>query len=213
MQRGKFITFEGSEGCGKSTQIARFLELLESREIPFIKTREPGGTIVGEKIRNILQFDPETTDLCDESELLLFAASRAQLVRTVIEPKLAEGTWVVADRFFDSTTVYQGVGRGLDVAAVKQINHFAVGLTRPDLTYLLDLDVEIGHARAVAASGDKEDRMEAQPMAFFEAVRSGYLRLAEDEPDRFAVIDASGDIEAVARSIASVFEQKWGGER
>jgi dTMP kinase len=211
MQRGKFITFEGSEGCGKSTQIARFLKLLESRRIPFVKTREPGGTVVGEKIRELLQYDQDAADLCDESELLLFAASRAQLVRKVIEPTLVEGTWVVADRFLDSTTVYQGVGRGLDVEAVKRVNDFAVGTTRPDLTYLLDLDVAIGHARAVAASAGQEDRMEAQPLAFFEAVRRGYLDLAKEEPERFAIIDASSGVEEVAQSIEQVFEEKWGG--
>lgn len=211
MQRGKFITFEGSEGCGKSTQIARFLGLLESRAIPYVKTREPGGTVVGEKIRELLQFDGEVVDLCSESELLLFAASRAQLVRNVIEPALAEGTWVVADRFLDSTTVYQGFGRGLDVEAVKRINDFAVGATRPDLTFLLDLDVAIGHARAVAASSGREDRMEAQPLAFFEVVRRGYLDLAEEEPERFAVIDASSSVDEVARSIERVFEDRWGG--
>ncbi|MDF1849328.1 MAG: dTMP kinase [Verrucomicrobiales bacterium] len=211
MQRGKFITFEGSEGCGKSTQITRFLNLLESRQIPFIQTREPGGTVVGEKIRQLLQYDPETRDLCDESELLLFAASRAQLVRNVIEPTLLEGTWVIADRFLDSTTVYQGVGRGLDVETVKRINDFAVGETRPDLTFLLDLDVEVGHARAIAASGGREDRMEAQPMAFFQAVRSGYLSLAGEEPDRFAVIDASAEKDEVTASIQSVFQERLGG--
>lgn len=208
MQRGKFITFEGSEGCGKSTQIARFLTLLESRGIPHVQTREPGGTAVGEKIRHLLQFDREMTDLCDESELLLFAASRAQLVRQVIEPTLAEGSWVIADRFFDSTTVYQGVGRGLDVAAVKQINEFAVGKTRPELTFLLDLDVAVGHARAVEASEGRKDRMESQPLAFFEAVRAGYLDLAGEEPERFAVIDASKSVDEVTLSIQEVFDRR-----
>lgn len=210
MQRGKFITFEGSEGCGKSTQIARFLTLLESRGISYVQTREPGGTAVGEKIRHLLQFDPETADLCDESELLLFAASRAQLVRRVIEPTLARGRWVIADRFLDSTTVYQGVGRGLDVAAVKQINGFAVGRTKPDLTFLLDLDVAVGHARAVKASEGNEDRMESQPLAFFETVRTGYLDLAAEEPERFAVIDASHSVDQVTRSIQEIFDRKLG---
>ncbi len=167
---------------------------------------------MGEKIRDLLQYDKEGADLCDESELLLFAASRAQLVRRVIEPTLAEGTWVVADRFLDSTTVYQGVGRGLNVEAVKQVNDFAVGTARPDLTFLLDMDVAIGHARAVAASAGREDRMEAQPLAFFEAVRIGYLDLAREEPERFAIIDASTGVEEVSVAIEQVFEEKWGGE-
>ncbi|MEM7602841.1 MAG: dTMP kinase [Verrucomicrobiota bacterium] len=211
MQRGKFITFEGSEGCGKSTQIKRFVESLESRGLDVIRTREPGGTKVGEKIRTILQFDPEAADLTDESELLLFAASRAQLVRRVIEPALESGSWVVADRFSDSTVVYQGVGRGLSLEAVKAINAFAVGKTLPDLTILLDLDVRIGHARAVAASEGKRDRMEDQPMDFFDLVRQGYLQLAEAEPDRFAVIDASKSLDEVTEQITASFQERLGG--
>ncbi|MEM6916194.1 MAG: dTMP kinase [Verrucomicrobiota bacterium] len=211
MQRGKFITFEGSEGCGKSTQIERFVSSLEERGVEVIRTREPGGTAIGEKIRNLLQFDPEGLELCDESELLLFAASRAQLVRHVIEPALHAGKWVVADRFLDSTAIYQGVGRGLNLDSVKVINRFAVGDTMPNLTFLLDLDVAIGHARAVAASGGKMDRMESQPLAFFEAVRSGYLELARSEPDRFAVIDASRSVDEVTEEIAKSFEERLGG--
>ena len=210
MQRGKFITFEGSEGCGKSTQIARFVSALQDQGLEVIQTREPGGTVVGEKIRDLLQFDPETADLCDESELLLFAASRAQLVRNVIEPALVAGKWVVADRFLDSTAVYQGVGRGLDLTAVKAINGCAVGETIPDLTILLDLDVAVGHSRALAASQGKQDRMESQPLAFFELVRKGYLDLAQAEPDRIAVIDASKSIDEVTATIADEFERRIG---
>ena len=206
MQRGKFISFEGSEGCGKSTQIRRVVDLLRARGHEVLETREPGGTPVGEKIRNLLQFDEDAGDLTDESELLLFAASRAQLVRRVIEPALARGTWVVADRFLDSTTIYQGIGRGLPPEAVKAINGFAVGTTMPDLTLLLDLDVEVGHARAVLASGEVEDRMEALPMEFFEEVRRGYLELARAEPDRIAVIDASKAVEAVGLEIERELE-------
>lgn len=212
MQRGKFITFEGSEGCGKSTQIKRFVSSLESSGHEVIQTREPGGTVVGEKIRELLQYDPDAKDLTDESELLLFAASRAQLVRRVIEPALAAGKWVVADRFLDSTAVYQGVGRGLDLAAVKAINRFAVGATMPDLTLLLDLDVKVGHARAVASSDGKKDRIEDQPLDFFELVRQGYLALAADDTDRIAVIDASATIDEVTSAIESVFASKLGGE-
>lgn len=209
MQRGKFITFEGSEGCGKSTQIHRLVATLRGRGIEVVLTREPGGTIVGEKIRHLLQHDPEAANLTDESELLLFAASRAQLVREVILPALDAGQWVVADRFFDSTTIYQGVGRGLDLAAVRSINQFAVGAAIPDLTLLLDLDAATGHARAVKASGAKEDRMESQPLAFFEAVRDGYLELAATEPDRIAVIDASAGIEEVTEAIARLVESRF----
>jgi dTMP kinase len=209
MQRGKFITFEGSEGCGKSTQIHRLVERLRDRGIEVVLTREPGGTVVGEKIRHLLQYDPEATNLTDESELLLFAASRAQLVREVILPALEAGQWVVADRFFDSTTIYQGVGRGLDLAAVRSINQFAVGAAIPDLTLLLDLDAATGHARAVKASGAKEDRLESQPLAFFEAVRQGYLEQAAAEPDRIAVIDASAGIDEVTDAVARLVENRF----
>lgn len=211
MQRGKFITFEGSEGCGKSTQIRLFVEMLSRQGREVLLTREPGGTVVGEKIRHLLQYDPEVVDLTDESELLLFAASRAQLVREVILPALESGKWVVADRFLDSTTVYQGVGRGLNLASVQRINQFAVGFAMPDLTILLDLDAATGHARAVAASAGEthhEDRIEAQPLAFFESVRQGYLDLAAAEPDRITVIDASAGIEQVSEAIFAEFQRR-----
>jgi len=209
MQRGKFITFEGSEGCGKSTQIRRLVERLQARGLKVVLTREPGGTVIGEKIRHLLQYDPESANLTDESELLLFAASRAQLVRELILPALDAGKWVVADRFFDSTTIYQGVGRGLDLEAVRSINHFAVGAAIPDLTLLLDLDAATGHARAVQASGAKADRMEAQPLAFFESVRQGYLELARAEPDRIAVIDASAGIAQVSTAIDGLVASRF----
>lgn len=211
MQRGKFITFEGSEGCGKSTQIRRLVEVLRERGLEIVLTREPGGTVIGEKIRDLLQYDSEAADLTAESELLLFAASRAQLVRELILPALEAGQWVVADRFLDSTTIYQGVGRGLDLEAVRRINAFAVGPALPDLTILLDLDAATGHARAVRASGAKEDRMEAQPLAFFEAVRHGYLALAEAEPDRIAVIDASSGVAEIAAAITALLESRFPG--
>lgn len=213
MQRGKFVTFEGSEGCGKSTQISRFLGLLEEKGIRFLQTREPGGTHVGEKIRELLQHDDGAAGLSDEGELLLFAASRAQLVREVIRPALAAGRWVVADRFLDSTTVYQGIARGLDIETVRRINDFAVGGTRPDLTVLLDLDARVGHARAVSSSGGEGDRIEAQPISFFEQVRQGYLEIARVEPERFAVIDASRDVDSVFASIERVYRERLEGEK
>lgn len=208
MQRGKFITFEGSEGCGKSTQIRLYVDWLRARGCEVLLTREPGGTAVGEKIRHLLQHDPEVEALCPESELLLFAASRAQLVRERIRPALESGLWVVADRFLDSSTVYQGVARGLDGKTVQRINDFAVGGTRPDLTLLLDLDAATGHARAVAASGEDRDRMEDQPLAFFEAVRQGYLELAAAEPDRIAVIDAAASVDEVFAEVVRLSEER-----
>src|ERR1700677_5392006 len=179
MQRGLFITFEGSEGCGKSTQIQRLSAKLESINIPFIFTREPGGTPIGEKIRHLVQFSKAAEKMTPEAELLLFTASRAQLVREGIEPALASGKTVVADRFLDSTTVYQGVARKIDAAAVKTINDFAVGGCMPDITFVLDLDSDKARQRVLSrpqAEG-AVDRMEQQPPEFYESVRAGYLKL------------------------------------
>lgn len=199
--RGRFISFEGSEGCGKSTQIARLRERLESAGREVLQTREPGGTAAGEVVRDLLQHAPQGEGLVPEAELLLFAASRAQLVRESIAPALGRGAWVLADRFLDSTTVYQGVARGLDLAAVAAINAFAVGRLLPDCTILLDMDIAEGRRRVGARDTGGEDRMEREPDAFFEKVRAGYLELAEREPDRFVVIDASATADAVEREI------------
>lgn len=201
MKRGVFISFEGSEGCGKSTQIARLENRLRDVGIEVLRTREPGGTAAGEHIRELLQHLPEGEALTPEAELLLFAASRAQLVREVIRPALEKGRWVIADRFLDSTTIYQGIGRGLDAGAVAAINAFAVGDHVPDLTFLLDMDAAAGHARAVASRGDRPDRMEDQPLSFFETVRQGYLGLAEKSPERIAVVDAADGIEEIEQRI------------
>ena len=199
LQHGFFITFEGSEGCGKTTQIQRLSERLEKAGQRVLLTREPGGTPLGESIRHLLKFADEGKDMTPEAELLLFAASRAQLVRKVIEPALEAGSWVIADRFMDSTTVYQGVARRLDYEAVRLINEFAVGERRPDLTFVLDVDPAetrrrlLRRPRPVGAP----DRMEQMPPEFYAAVREGYLALARDEPERFRVIHASRNAEAV----------------
>ena len=197
---GFFLSFEGSEGCGKSTQIKLLRERLQRAGREVLLTREPGGTFIGERIRDLLQYTPEAGDMCDETELLLFAGSRAQLVRAELIPALEAGSVVIADRFFDSTTVYQGVARGLDRDAVDAINGFAVGSCRPEMTLLLDLDAEEGRRRAAGREG-VEDRMEQQPAAFYQKVREGYLELAAAEPERISVIDASGTIEAIAEEI------------
>jgi len=198
-----FITFEGSEGCGKSTQIRLLRERLEERGIPFLITREPGGTKLGESIRHLLKFAPEGAGMCAESELLLFAASRAQLVRQIIEPTLEDGRLVIADRFLDSTEVYQGFARGLEAEAVRGVNQLAVGTCRPDLTILLDMDASLAWERARRASRVEgtEDRMEAEATAFYNAVRNGYLELARREPERIVVIDAHQEEETVASEI------------
>lgn len=211
MQRGQFISFEGSEGCGKSTQIRLLAEALERGGREVLLTREPGGTVVGEHIRNLLQHTPEAAAMVPEAELLLFAASRAQLVREVLAPALEQGHWVLADRFLDSTTVYQGLARGLDRRTVEAVNRFAVGVTRPSLTLLLDMDAAEGLARANAASREagQTDRMEGAGLEFFEKVRQGYLELAASEGSRIEVIDASGSIEEVQATIRKVLEQRY----
>ena len=198
--KGIFISFEGSEGCGKSTQILRLAHRLQALGHEVVQLREPGGTRIGETIRHLLKHDANAAAMTPEAELLLFAASRAQLVREVIRPALDRGAVVLSDRFLDSTTVYQGVARCLDAVEVSAINEFAVGGTLPDLTFLLDLDAGEGRRRAAARSQEK-DRMEQEGLEFYEAVRHGYLALAAAHPGRLAIIDASGTIEVVEAQI------------
>lgn len=189
-QSGILISFEGSEGCGKSTQIQLLRSALEARGHQVELMREPGGTAIGESIRHLLQHAPEGSSMAKETELLLFAASRAQLVRERVRPLLAAGTTVLLDRFLDSTTVYQGIARGLDLDCVAAINAFAVGETLPDVTFLLDMDATTAHQR-ITHSGRDLDRIESQPLAFFEKVRAGYLKLAAEQPARICVLDAT----------------------
>ena len=197
-QRGIFITFEGSEGCGKSTQISLLAEWLRGAGREVVLVREPGGTPSGEQIRHLLQHAPEGENLTPEAELLLFAASRAQLVREIIEPALAAGHAVISDRFLDSTTVYQGVARRIPSDATASINAFAVGTCLPDVTFLLDLDPEVAASRI----GNREkDRIEREPASFFQAVREGYLAVAASNRDRIRIIDASREPGAVAEDI------------
>jgi dTMP kinase len=186
---GFLLSFEGSEGCGKSTQIALLAAHLKAQGQTVEVMREPGGTAIGEQIRHLLQHSKEGQTLTPEAELLLFAASRAQLVREKVRPLLEAGVFVILDRFLDSTTVYQGIARGLPLASVQAINAFAVGGTLPDLTILLDLDTETAWSR-IHATGRELDRMENQPRAFFEKVRQGYLQLAQAEPTRIAILNA-----------------------
>lgn len=202
MARGLFITFEGSEGCGKSTQIGLLHEALSAAGQAALLVREPGGTTLGEEVRELLLKHPaDRKPITAECELLLFAASRAQLVREKIAPALAAGTHVIADRFYDSTTVYQGYGRGLDLIAISQLNAFAVGSSHPDLTILLDMEPSEAHARARHRSGGQLDRMESEPMAFYERVRTGYLHLARESKHRITVLDAAKAPEVLAAEI------------
>src|SRR5438067_7590425 len=181
-----FITFEGSEGCGKSTQVQLLATHLKILGVPFLVTREPGGTAIGETIRELLQFAPQSAGMTPETELLLFEASRSQLVREVIKPALERGECVIADRFFDSTTVYQGAARKLDRKVVRQLNAFAVGDCVPDITFLLDVDLTTTRERMKGPR--RPDRMEQQSNEFYEQVRDGYLELAKWQRDRVVVI-------------------------
>lgn len=188
---GLFVSFEGGEGCGKSTQIRLLEEKLTAAGRPVLHVREPGGTAIGEVIRHLLKYHPDNGGMTREAELLLFAASRAQLVREKIQPFLAEGGMVIADRFLDSTTVYQGSGRDLPADLVAAVNNFATGGCRPDVTFLLDLDAAAGLARARSRHAGKHDRMEQAEESFYHTVRQAYLDLAAREPDRFCVLDAA----------------------
>ena len=210
MKRGLFVTFEGSEGCGKSTQIRHLTVWLEKQGKECVTTREPGGTPAGDEIRHLLQHAPQGHGLVPEAELLLFAASRAQLVRELILPALQAGKVVVSDRFHDSTTVYQGVARKLAPTTVASINNFAIDSCLPDITFLLDMDAREAHGR-IQRREQPADRMESEPLAFYEAVREGYLRLAAAEPARFVVLDATLTEEDLARQIRKTLEEKFHG--
>ena len=192
--RACFLTLEGPEGSGKSTQAKRLASALTERGIDVLCTREPGGTPTGDLIRGVLQHETTGEPICAEAELLLFAASRAQLVSRVIEPALARGAWVICDRFIDSTTAYQGYARGFSVDTVQRINQFATAGRLPDLTLLLDISVADGAVRMQTRSeksGQGKDRFEREEIPFHERVRQGYLSLAAQEPNRFRVIDAA----------------------
>jgi len=194
---GCFITFEGTEGCGKSTHIKKLARRLEAEGHTVRTLREPGGTESGESIRQLLKHGPE--ELTAEAELLLMNASRAQLVREVIRPAIAAGEIVLCDRFYDSTTVYQGTGRGLDAAQVQAVIDFAVGDTRPDLTLLLQIPLKTSEERR--ARRPETDRFEQADRTFFERIEAGYTALATAEPDRIRVIKADQPLDTVAAAI------------
>jgi dTMP kinase len=201
--RGRFITFEGGEGCGKSTQARRLKAALEAEGREVLLVREPGGTGLGERIRPILK-EKGGDEPCDRAELLLFLAARAQLVRNAIRPALDAGTWVVSDRFCDSTYAYQGCGRGLPLDFVAAADDFAREGLKPDLTILLDADPAAMQRRLrlrEAAAGVAADRIELAGGGFHERIRNGFLELARREPERFAVIDASAGEDEVWREV------------
>lgn len=207
--QGPFITFEGSEGCGKSTQVQRLAARLEKVQIPFLVTREPGGTPIGETIRELLQFAPQGAGMMPETELLLFEASRSQLVREAIKPALERGLCVIADRFLDSTTVYQGAARKLDRRIVELLNAFAVGDCVPDITFVLDVDVTT--ARSRMKSPRRPDRMEQEPVEFYEEIREAYRQLAKREPKRVVLIDGSQPMDKIDNQIWEILTARFSG--
>ena len=209
-KKSLFITFEGIEGSGKSYQSRKLYKNIKKLKIPVLLTREPGGTALGECIRDLLQHAPEGENMTSEAELLLFAASRAELVRRVIKPEISSGTFVLADRFHDSTTIYQGVARGLGDKIVSMMNNFAVGNCLPDCTFLLDISVTEGRERIRARSEGKEDRMEREPDSFFEKVREGYLELANSNPERFVLLNAFKSADELELEIWDNLNKKYG---
>jgi dTMP kinase len=206
---GLFITFEGTEGCGKSTQVSLLAEHLRSLGHHVRTLREPGGTPIGEEIRHTLKHSHQNHAMTAETELLLMNASRAQIVREVIRPALAKGEIIVCDRFYDSTTAYQGYGRQLDLKMVKAIIDVAVGSTRPDLTLLLQVPPDVSAERLLARQSTMpfvRDRIEEADRNFFERVAKGYETIAAAEPQRVCKIDANRSVEAIFTAIWKMVE-------
>jgi len=203
---GQFITFEGIEGCGKTTQIRLLATALRHQGHDVIETREPGGCDIADQIRAVL-LDAKNNRMTSPTELLLYAAARAQHVAEVIRPALDAGKTVLCDRFCDATLAYQGYGRQLDIDQITTLNAYACQGVRPDTTLLLDLPVEIGLGRARQRneqhSGPNEDRFEQESLNFHQRIRQAYLQLADNEPQRFLIIDAQGNPQTVAERIAS----------
>lgn len=211
--KGKLITFEGPEGGGKSTQIKKLAAFLEAQGMAVLMVREPGGTRLGEQIRGLLQDDAAGEPPSPRSEVLLFLASRAQLVADVIVPALANGVWVLCDRFEDSTFAYQGYGRGFDLDALRRLNAFATGGLNPDLTLLLDLPADVGFARVaarLAVAGSGPDRFERETRAFHERIRNGFLELAARESGRIVTVDAGQPCEAVSETVRGIVAARFG---
>ena len=205
MQQGKFVSFEGIEGCGKTTQIALLSEYLKKRNIPHTITREPGGTAVGEGIRKIL-LNSETIHLTAASELLLFYASRSQNIQEKIKPALERGEMVICDRYYHASMAYQGYGRGIPLDFIQKLTDLVCQPYRPDMTFLLDIEPEVGLARARArnhARTENEGRFEAENLAFYNKVRDGYLELASED-ERIQLIYADRPIEAVHRHLLTL---------
>lgn len=207
-----FITLAGIEGAGKTTQTKNIAGFLDEIKQPYILTREPGGTDIGKKIRSIL-LDPDSAGLSAKAELLLYAADRAHHIESVILPALRSGMYVVCDRFMDCTTAFQGYGRGIDLSLIERIHDLVLSGLKPDITFLLDIDPESGLERALSdiKSGErseKESRFEQEALEFHKKVRKGYLSLAEKEPERFVIVDASMNADEIKEVIKNKIIQK-----
>jgi len=215
MKKGLFITFEGLEGCGKTTQAKMLFDFLIKQKIPSIYTKEPGGTKIGDKIRKIL-LDQKNDGMDYKTEMLLFLASRAENVRLIILPSLEEGKIVISDRFHDSTTAYQGYGRGIDLKIIKHLNNLVVGEAIPDLTFILDIDPYEGLRRSASFGNSSEMRFEEEFInkkiiggkLFLERVRNGYYQLSREESGRIKIIDANRGKEDIFEEIIKIVNKK-----
>ncbi|HZI51734.1 MAG TPA: dTMP kinase [Terriglobia bacterium] len=208
MKHGRFVSFEGIEGCGKTTQITLLSDVLTQRGIAHSVTREPGGTAVGEGIRKIL-LHSETIHLTAAAELLLFYASRSQNILEKIEPSLARGEIVICDRFYHASMAYQGYGRGIPIEFIEKLTDLVCGQRRPEITILLDIEPEIGLARARARNSKRsedEGRFEMEEVPFYTRIRNGYLDLAVREKERIHVVPANRSIEAVHKDVLKIME-------
>ena len=202
MKKGLFITFEGADGCGKTTQLNLLKEYLENNGYEVVLTREPGGKGLGEKVREILlNYDGEVSNRC---ESFLFLADRAQNIDIIVNPAIEQGKIVLCDRHTDSSVAYQGYGRGLDINQINTLNNLATNNKKPDLTLVFDVDIETSMQRV----GNEKDRMESAGKEFFNRVRNGYLELAKQEPDRIKVIDSTKSIQEVQKEVLEIIKTK-----
>lgn len=203
MKKGLFITFEGADGCGKTTQMKLLAEHLEKQGYDVVLTREPGGKGLGEKVREILlNYDGAVSDRC---ESFLFLADRAQNIDIIVNPAVETGKIVLCDRHTDSTVAYQGYGRGLDLNRINQLNNIATNGRKPDLTFVFDIDTETSMKRV----GKEKDRMESAGLEFHNRVREGYLKIAQQEPERIKVIDATQTIEEIHKEVLNQLAKKF----
>lgn len=201
MKNGLFITFEGADGCGKTTQMSMLADYLKAKGYDVVLTREPGAKGLGEKVREILlNYDGVVSDRC---ESFLFLADRAQNIDVIVEPAVKQGKIVLCDRHIDSTVAYQGYGRGLDIERINMLNSLATNGKKPDLTFVFDIDVETSMKRV----GKEKDRMESAGIEFHNRVRHGYLELAQKEPERIKVIDASKSIEEIHKKVVKIISE------